>query len=243
MNELNWVNDLPIYVITALLPLSAAMVIFQSNPYHALVIRGILGALAAAVYAILGAADVSLTEALMGTLLAITLYAIAVRSSLVLQLGYLEDPTIVTPPHLLHLDPETHAPDLTQESANAELDPTVVECLANTFKPFYLRIELVPYPSLTALQRALGDREVHAIYVPTFGLSSAPEDSTTPQPNSEKPQLITRVQRLYEIMREKPLSDLATITYQSAHQSANLLANLSTDSSANVTLTQERKPS
>jgi hypothetical protein len=89
----------------------------------------------------------------------------------------------------------------------------------------------------------LGDREVHAIYAPTFGLSSAPEDSTTPQPNSEKPQLITRVQRLYEIMREKPLSDLATISYQSAHQSANLLANLSTDSSANVTLTQERKPS
>jgi len=38
--------DSYIYGITALLPLAAAMLVFQVNPYHALVIRGILGAIA-----------------------------------------------------------------------------------------------------------------------------------------------------------------------------------------------------
>jgi len=38
------------------------------------------------VYALLGAADVALTEALVGTLLSTTLYAIALRSSMVFRL-------------------------------------------------------------------------------------------------------------------------------------------------------------
>jgi putative multicomponent Na+:H+ antiporter subunit B len=84
-------DDSYLYVIVALLPLSACMLVFQTNPYHALVIRGILGAVAALVYAVLGAADVALTEALVGTMLAITLYAVAVRSSLIMKLGILED--------------------------------------------------------------------------------------------------------------------------------------------------------
>ena len=74
--------DSYIYMITALLPLAAAMLVFQVSPYHALVIRGVLGAIAALVYTVLGAPDVALTEALVGTLLAITLYAVAVRSSM-----------------------------------------------------------------------------------------------------------------------------------------------------------------
>nr|WP_315862802.1 DUF4040 domain-containing protein [Trichothermofontia sichuanensis] len=81
--------DISLYAIVALLPLSAGMVVLQVNPYHALVIRGILGAIAALVYALLGAADVALTEALVGTMLAITLYAVAVRSSLLMRLGIL----------------------------------------------------------------------------------------------------------------------------------------------------------
>ena len=56
-------NDFYLYVITALLPLSAGLTVLQVNPYHALVIRGILGAVAALVYAMFGAADVALTEA------------------------------------------------------------------------------------------------------------------------------------------------------------------------------------
>ena len=83
-------NDTYLYLIIALLPLTAGMLVTQTNPYHALVIRGVLGAVAAMVYAVLGAADVALTEALMGTMLSITLYAIAVRSSLVMRLGVLK---------------------------------------------------------------------------------------------------------------------------------------------------------
>lgn len=86
--------DSYVYVITALLPLAASMLIVQVNPYRALVIRGILGAVAALVYTVLGAADVALTEALVGTLLAISLYAVAVRSSLVLRLGVLKEDAI-----------------------------------------------------------------------------------------------------------------------------------------------------
>ena len=57
------VNDSYLYMIVALLPLTALMLTLQVNPYHALVIRGILGAIAALVYVVLGAADVALTEA------------------------------------------------------------------------------------------------------------------------------------------------------------------------------------
>jgi putative multicomponent Na+:H+ antiporter subunit B len=83
-------NDSYIYVITALLPLSAFMLVLQVNPYHALVIQGIVRAVAALVFAVLGA-DVALTQALIGTLFAITLYVIAVRLSLVRRLGVIGD--------------------------------------------------------------------------------------------------------------------------------------------------------
>jgi putative multicomponent Na+:H+ antiporter subunit B len=72
--------------ITALLPLTAVLLVSQSNPYQTLVLRGILGSVATLVYALLGAPDVALTEALVGTLLSTTLYAIALRSSMALRL-------------------------------------------------------------------------------------------------------------------------------------------------------------
>ncbi len=84
-------TDHYIDIIIGLLPLTALMLVFQVDPYHALVIRAILGAVAALVYAVLGAADVALTEALVGTMLAVTLYVVAVRSSLVMRLGFVED--------------------------------------------------------------------------------------------------------------------------------------------------------
>jgi putative multicomponent Na+:H+ antiporter subunit B len=81
-------SDLPLLLpITALLPLTAILLVAQANPYQTLVLRGIPGAVAALVYALLGAADVALTEALVGTLLSTTLYAVALRSSMVLRLG------------------------------------------------------------------------------------------------------------------------------------------------------------
>ncbi|MDX2255774.1 MAG: hydrogenase subunit MbhD domain-containing protein [Pseudanabaenaceae cyanobacterium bins.39] len=80
-----------VYAIAFLLPISAAILVSESNPYHALVIRGILGAVSALVYTVLGAADVALTEALVGAFLATMLYVVAVRSSLVLRLGVMKE--------------------------------------------------------------------------------------------------------------------------------------------------------
>ncbi|MFC1762420.1 hydrogenase subunit MbhD domain-containing protein [Planctomycetota bacterium] len=74
-------------LIVALLPLTALLAVIQTRPYFALVSRGIMGTVAVLLYAVLGAPDVALTEALVGTLLTVILYAIAVRSSLVLRLG------------------------------------------------------------------------------------------------------------------------------------------------------------
>jgi putative multicomponent Na+:H+ antiporter subunit B len=133
--------DSYLYVMTALLPIAASMVVFQVNPYHALVIGGILGAIAALVYTVLGAADVALTEALVGTLLAITLYAVAVRSSLVFRLGVVD---------------ETDTTEQFQE---------VREKLRQIFSQWHLRVELVLYPSHEDLQQALIHKEIHATCV------------------------------------------------------------------------------
>ncbi len=73
--------------VTALLPLTALLCVGQTRPATALVLRGMLGVVAALVYALLGAADVALTEALVGTLLATAFYAVALRASMVLRLG------------------------------------------------------------------------------------------------------------------------------------------------------------
>ncbi|MEB3166506.1 MAG: hydrogenase subunit MbhD domain-containing protein [Cyanobacteriota bacterium] len=72
--------------ITALLPLTAVLLVSQNNPYQTLVLRGILGSVATLLYALLGAPDVAITEALVGTLLSTTLYAVALRSSMALRL-------------------------------------------------------------------------------------------------------------------------------------------------------------
>ncbi|GAB1537549.1 hypothetical protein NUACC21_01940 [Scytonema sp. NUACC21] len=131
-------NDLYLYVMIPLLPLAACMVVFQVNPYHALVIRGILGAVAAMIYAILGAADVALTEALVGTMLAITLYAVAVRSSLVMRLGVLEDTSSKAKDNKSHFG-------------------QLIDGLRTIFSKHYMRLELVTYTNMQALHRALMD--------------------------------------------------------------------------------------
>jgi putative multicomponent Na+:H+ antiporter subunit B len=189
-------NDSYIYVITALLPLSALMLVLQSNPYHALVIQGIVGAVATLVFAVLGAADVALTQALMGTLLAITLYAIAVRSSLVMRLGVLEDGSIKT-------DDESHLGQLMDE-------------LRTIFGKHYMRLEVVPYTNTQALHRALMDKEIHAT-------CARPEhDNQDPVATEDEQQpyhTTTRVQRLYEIMRTELSSPATSLTYVNAPDS------------------------
>ncbi len=131
-------NDTYLYVITALLPLSAALTVLQVNPYHALVIRGILGAVAALVYAMFGAADVALTEALVGTMLAITLYGVAVRSSMVMRLGIID-----------------------QESKKEENFQQLIAQLKTILNKYHLRLELVAYEDKQALDQALKNEDIH----------------------------------------------------------------------------------
>lgn len=133
-------NDSYLYIIIALLPLTAGLLVTQVNPYHALILRGVLGAVAALVDAVLGAADVALTEALMGTMLSVALYAIAVRSSLVLRLGVIEN----------------------QDSSFQ----TLIDDFRNIFSKHYMRLEIVPYNSYQCLQKALKEKEVHATCAP-----------------------------------------------------------------------------
>ena len=189
-------NDSYIYVITALLPLSALMLVLQTNPYNALVVQGILGAVAALVFAVLGAADVALTQALMGTLLAITLYAIAVRSSLVMRLGVLEDGAIKA-------DDEGHFEQLMND-------------LRTIFGKHYMRLEVVPYTNTQALHRALMDKEIHAT------CARPQHDNQDPVAAEDEQQpyhTTTRVQRLYNIMRTELSSPATSLTYVNAPDS------------------------
>lgn len=198
-------NDSYIYVITALMPLSALMLVLQTNPYHALVIQGISGAVATLVFAVLGAADVALTQALMGTLLAITLYAIAVRSSLVMRLGVLEDGAIAPSavPKAIETDDESHLGQLMDE-------------LRRIFGKHYMRLEVVPYTNTQALQRALMDKEIHAICARR---DYDNQDFVASQDEQEPYHTTTRVRRLYDIMRTELSSPATSLTFVNASDS------------------------
>ncbi|NJN87903.1 MAG: DUF4040 domain-containing protein [Leptolyngbyaceae cyanobacterium SL_7_1] len=172
-----------ITAIVALLPLAAIMLTVQVNPYNALVIRGILGAVAALVYAVLGAADVALTEAMVGTMLSITLYAVAVRSSLVMRLGVLQDGQSEAKPI-----PDTASP--------------LIEKLRAVARKYHLRLELVPYPDRQSLNQALLEKEVHVTCV----AQSSPLETSQPY------QTMTRIRRLHDIFQTE-LSALTTLTY------------------------------
>ncbi|MBS0014894.1 MAG: DUF4040 domain-containing protein [Arthrospira sp. SH-MAG29] len=193
-------NDNTIYLITALMPLATAMVVLQVNPYHALVIRGILGAVAALVYAILGAADVALTEALVGTMLAITLYGVAVRSSLVMRLGVLKE--------------ELQLPESDRPFGK------IVDELRLIFSQHYMRVELVPYKDLEELHHALVTKEIHATCIqPLHSLFASPYPTQYNQPEEavEAEPLpyytTTRIKRLHEIMEAELTSSITILNY------------------------------
>ena len=212
-------NDSYIYVITALLPLSALMLILQTNPYHALVVQGIVGAVAALVFAVLGAADVALTQALMGTLLAITLYAIAVRSSLVMRLGVLEEGTIAQSalPKAIETDDES-LPDGKALSVATWQECDHFEQLMNDmrsiFHKHYMRVEVVPYTNRQALHRALMEKEVHA------ACARREYDNQDLVASQDEPyHTTTRVRRLYDIMQAELSSPATSLTYVNAPDS------------------------
>ena len=182
--------DKYVYIIVALLPLSALILVFQVNPYHALVIRAILGAVAALVYAVLGAADVALTEALVGTMLAVTLYVIAVRSSLVMRLGMLND-------------------------FKTENDSRLTELIASirkTINKHHLRLELMEYADKKALEQALMTKEIHAICTQVEPQQSD-RHSTTGIDVKQSYQTAIRVRHLFEIMESELTFPETTLTY------------------------------
>ncbi|NWH06245.1 hydrogenase subunit MbhD domain-containing protein [Desulfobacter latus] len=120
-----------LFSIALLLPLSALLTVLQPNPYNALISRGVLGAVSALAYTSLGAADVAVTEALMGSLLIIVLYTIAVRATMVIRLGVVrlqETPSasvetvsaaIKAACRKTHLRFETTAYDTVEDAVNA----------------------------------------------------------------------------------------------------------------------------
>ncbi len=183
--------DKYVYVIVALLPLSALILVFQVNPYHALVIRAILGAVAALVYAVLGAADVALTEALVGTMLAVTLYVIAVRSSLVMRLGVLEN---------IEIEKESYLSEL-------------IAKIRKIINKHHLRLELVEYPTQKSLKQALMTREIHAICTRSEPTEQPDRNSSTGIDVKQSYQTAIRVRRLFEIMETELTFPETTLTY------------------------------
>lgn len=178
------------YIIIALLPLSALMLVTQVNPYHALVIRAILGAVAALVYAVLGATDVALTEALVGTMLAVTLYVIAVRSSLVMRLGIIKE---------LEAESENYLSEL-------------IASLRKVINKYHLRLELVEYPNLSALNAALKAKEVHAVCTKQESERSLKNNAITTDVKQTYNTAV-RIRRLFEIMQNELTFPETTLTY------------------------------
>ncbi|MCF7935094.1 MAG: DUF4040 domain-containing protein [Synergistales bacterium] len=88
--------DLAVLGVALLLPLLAVLTLRQRHLLHAIIGRGMLGILAALVYALMGAPDVAVTEALMGVLLVTLLYVIVFTSSGEFRVGYVELPPLVS---------------------------------------------------------------------------------------------------------------------------------------------------
>ncbi len=205
-------TDNYVYIIVALLPIAALMSVLQVNPYNALIIRGILGAVSVMIYAVLGAADVALTEALVGTMLGVALYVIAVRSSFVMRLGIVEPKLEPEPKLELELALAIKQRKI-QESAELHENfsfikqtlfndfevepktylPEVIDSIRKIVKKHYLRLELVKYPNSEMLEKALASEEVHAICT---------RQENHSQESQELIDLISvRVHRLFEILQ------------------------------------------
>ena len=181
--------DRYIYVIIALLPLTSLILVFQVNPYQALVVRAILGAVAALVYAVLGASDVALTEALVGTMLAVTLYVIAVRSSLVMRLGAIEGSEL-------------------KKDRSGE----IITNIRKVINQHYLRLEIVEYPTLADLEQGLLKREIHASYTKQESKRAGKYDLAETKVKQTY-EMAIRVHRLFEIIQTEASLPDTTLKY------------------------------
>jgi putative multicomponent Na+:H+ antiporter subunit B len=150
----NLADQTEILAFTPLLPFCALLVVIQGNPYQALVMRGILGAVAALIYVLLGAADVALTEALVGTMLSVTLFAVAVRSSLVLRLG------VIAPPG--------------GDDSKKLIAPADEQAITQAIAPYHLRLEILTYEDLASLTEAWQTRAIHCWYEADVAILNTP---------------------------------------------------------------------
>ncbi len=206
--------DKYVYVIVALLPLTSAILLFETNPYNALILRGILGGVAALVYAVLGAADVALTEALVGTMLAVTLYVIAVRSSLVMRLGIIKERSNsdlelelvnTEASQEIPANKYTSSDQVTSNKLEKQSENYQEELLSNlrkVIKKYHLRLELAEYANPQALEQALITKEVHAIC-----------STTTESDNRLSYITKIRVHRLFEILQTELTSPETSLKY------------------------------
>jgi putative multicomponent Na+:H+ antiporter subunit B len=130
-------------------------------------------------------------------MLAITLYVVAVRSSLVMRIGVLEDKSSDAD------DDERHFGKL-------------MDGLRTILSKHYMRLELVTYTNMQALHRALMDKEVHAT-------CARPEDENQDDAlhgNKKQPyHTTTRVRRIYDIMKTELSSPATILTYTSTPDS------------------------
>ncbi len=196
-------TDLYIYIIAALLPLTAYLTVIQADPYQAMIMRGILGSIAALLYAIWGAADVALTEALMGTLLAVTLYAITVRSSLVMNLGLIEE-EYQQFLGKIGKKSEINQPENLDSHIN-DLEKLIGE-FQTVLNQYYMRLEIFTYADQASLEEALRTEKVHGIVHRTKQLDHQHLD------HHNFPYLTKfRIQRLYEIMTSQLPANMSVV--------------------------------
>lgn len=188
-------NEAYLLGIAALLPLSALITVCQRNPYHALVSRGMLGAVAALLYAVLGAADVAITEALMGTLLTIILYGVAVRSCLTVRVAWLAGGR--------RAGRKTAAPP-----------GRVFAALKDCCRRHHLRLEITAYPDAARLTEALRSGAVDAAcgrVQPMARLDSAIDMETDSGESASPLVVLVRSESLLRLLERELNATLATV--------------------------------
>ena len=117
-------------------------------------------------------------------------YAVTVRSSLVLRLGVIEEGT---------------ESDAIPNDKTAGHFKQLIEDIRTVFQKRHMRLELVPYATTQALERALMEKEVHA--------ACSPQDQLEHSGEAQPYHTAIRVRRVYDIMQTELSSPGTTLTY------------------------------
>lgn len=88
-------SDLLVIGAAALIPILSFLILREGHILHAIIGRGMLGMAAAIAYALMGAPDVAVTEALIGAFLVTLLYVVVFSTAGEFRVGYVETPVLV----------------------------------------------------------------------------------------------------------------------------------------------------